>query len=181
MPIRYKPGCRTCALSRGNPKLRARIASAFFEREQYGESVKTIAAEIEVSQGAMYNHCKKHITFGAAKAPTLVNNNVEKMKAKLAKEMELAVDHDKILPQKDYEQALTTIIAEGMNELKKGGKTITVSQLIAASKIKGEFETKKRGQDAELLKMMMRSASGLPGVPSGIPGTSPASQPTEVG
>ena len=147
-------------MSRGNPKLRGRIQVAWFKKDEADESVTAIAEELGIGTRGMYNHVKKHISLTADRRPTVVANNIEKLKAKIAKETELAFDHDSAIPQEDYERALTDVIAEGMAELRRGGKSVTISQLLTAAKIKGDFQTRKRGQDVELIKSMYRFSSG---------------------
>jgi AcrR family transcriptional regulator len=160
MAIKYKTNCRVCQMSRGNPKLRSRISIAYFKRDEADESVTGIAEEIGVNTRGMYNHCKKHIKETTDRMPAVIEGNIERLKAKIAKETELAIDHDAVTPSQDYERALTDVIAEGMAELRRGGKTVTVSQLITAAKIKGDFQAKKRGQDIEVIKSMYKFSSG---------------------
>lgn len=160
MPLKYKINCSVCQRSKGNPKLRARIYAAYYKQDEGDERLAHIAREQGMNLQPLYNHCKKHISPNPEITPIRVEGHIEKLKAQIAKETELAIDHDAALPKEDYERALTDVIAEGMAELRKGGKTVTVSQLIAAAKIKGDFQAKKRGQDVEIIKTMYKFSSG---------------------
>src|SRR3954468_12021970 len=107
MPITYKRNCATCRLSRGNAKLRKRIINAWwFRGDGSDESLKQIAQEIHVTDQSIYNHVKKHITKPPVKTPLVVETHIAKMKAQIAKETELAIDHDSVIPKEDYERVL---------------------------------------------------------------------------
>lgn len=160
MPMRYKVNCSVCKASRGNPKLRARIYAAYYRQDEGDERVGHIAKELGFTLASIYNHCKKHVSPNPITTPTIVTGHIERLKAKIAKDTELALDHDLINPKQDFEMAVDAVIAEGIAQLKEKGKIITVNQLLAASKIKSDYESKKRGQNTELIKTMYRYASG---------------------
>jgi len=160
MPIKYKVNCKTCRLSRENPKIRQRIYYAYFKRDEQEETIKDIAREVGIDDAAIYRHCKNHITIAPIKNPVQVEKHIQELKAKIAKETELALDHDSVVPKEDYERVLDGVLAEGLAQMKTNGKTITISQLLTAAKIKGDFQAKKRGQDIEVIKSMYRFSSG---------------------
>lgn len=122
-----------------------------------------IGKEIGISNQAIYRHAHNHMKLKSSKiqAPELVQLTAAQLKAEAMKEVELSFDHDTVIPQEDYETVIDSILAEGLAQLRVNGTTVSVSQLIAAAKIKGDWKAKKRGQDAEIIKMMYRGASGF--------------------
>jgi hypothetical protein len=161
MAIKYKRNCVTCQKCKGNGKLRSRIYNAYFKRGEWAdESIPQICKEIGVGEASMYNHLKKHVTELKRNQPVIVERHIEQMKATIAKETELALDHDAAVPQEDYERAVSGVIAEGMAQMKTAGKTITISQLLTAAKIKADYMSKKRGQNVEIIKTMYKMSSG---------------------
>lgn len=170
MITKYKKGCVTCKQAKSNPKLRDRMYNAYYRGDPLDESIVDISREINVSQGAMYNHMKKHVHERPNKTPVMVENHIERLKATIAKETELAIDHDAAVPREDYERAIDGVLAEGMDQMKKEGKTITISQLLTAAKIKADYMSKKRGQNVEIIKTMYKMSSGntKADVPSGV-------------
>jgi len=147
-------------MCRKNPKLRGRIYTAYFKKDEADESVTGIAEEIGINTRGMYNHCKKHIAMHADRMPAVVEGHIERLKAQIAKETEVAIDHDSAVPKEDYERAIDGVLAEGMAQMKQGGKTITISQLLTAAKIKADYMSKKRGQNVEIIKTMYKMSSG---------------------
>lgn len=158
--MRYKVNCKTCQITRGDAKLRTRIYNAYYRRDEMDEPLTHIAKEIGISHIAVFNHAKKHMSIRKIATPVRVERSIEKMKAQIAKETELAFDHDAAVPKEDYERVIDGVLAEGMDQMKKTGKTITISQLLTAAKIKGDFQAKKRGQDVEIIKTMYKFSSG---------------------
>jgi hypothetical protein len=151
-------------MARGNGRLRARFHHAFFEREVGDETLKQIGEEIGLTQQSLHNHMKKH----ARRKNVNIEEGkkikqIETIKANVAKKVELAIDHDEVVPQTDFEQAVGDIIALGIERLKKGDINVSTTQLLAAAKIKADYTAKKRGQDTELIKTMYRMASGYQG------------------
>lgn len=177
MPVKYKVNCTICQECRGNKKLRARIDAAFFRRDDGDENISDIALAIGKTRSAMYNHCKKHLRAPRPLTPVRVEGHIERLKAKIAKETELALEHDKVVPRQDFEIAIDSVIAEGLDQMKKNEKNISVSQLLAASKIKADYSAKKRGQNTELIKTMYRYAGGQDKEKENKDGTTPG--PTE--
>jgi len=162
--IRYKVNCKVCQECRKDPKFRLRVYNAAFKRQDGDETMQDIANAYigKMTRAALYNHVKKHQTYTAPTREAQVVTRIERNKAQIAKEMELAVDHDDILPTKDYEKVWELVISEGMKELKTDGMKLSVNSLLSATKLKSEYDMKKRGQDADIIKMMMRAASGAP-------------------
>lgn len=158
--VKYKVNCKVCQLSRGNPKLRARLQAAYYSQDTTDERVSQIAIELGINHGPMYNHCKRHIRPFTAATPLIVEGRIARMKATVAKGAELSFDHESVVPQEDFEMAVTGVIAEGLAQMKNGDKTVTISQLLTAAKIKADYSAKKRGQDVEMLKTMYRFTSG---------------------
>lgn len=164
----YKRNCISCQKSRGNPKLRARIYHAQFLRENGDETLAQIALDIGVAEPSMRNHAKKHVNLrSVASEEVRVVKNIEKVKAKIQKDTELSFDHDLVIPKQDFEMVVDGVLLEGFDQLKKQGKQISISQLLAAAKIKADYTSKKRGQDTEIIKTMYRMASGGQGDSSG--------------
>lgn len=157
----YKRNCRSCQISRGNQKLRERIYHAEFLRETGDETLAQIAPEMGVSYSSLKNHATKHIKLrSVASEEVRVTKNIEKIKAKIAKDTELSFDHESIVPKQDFEMVVDGVLAEGYQQLKKQDKQISISQLLTAAKIKADYTSKKRGQDTEIIKTMYRMASG---------------------
>lgn len=161
--IKYRRNCRTCQWSKKDPKYRKRIYDATFNRELTEDSYQAVHRDYPErgSVQSLSNHAKKHISESSKLAPALVINKVEKTRAKLQHELERAVDHEAVLPSQDFEYSWDTIISEGMKELQDGRTKVSVSQLLAATKLKSDYVMKKRGQDTEIIKTMMRAGSGL--------------------
>lgn len=105
-------------------------------------------------------HMNRHTVERRDRTPAVVEGHIERMKATIAKETELALDHDALVPKEDYERVIDGVLAEGMDQMKKHGKTITISQLLTAAKIKADYQAKKRGQDIEVIKSMYKFSSG---------------------
>lgn len=184
-PVRYSPNgsptgrkskakCKTCRASKGNPALRRRIYHAWFEREPGEETLTEIGQEIGASHQAIYRHAHNHLRKRLPKASLQDRREQQAqiVKAEAMKELELSLDHEELIPKADYERAIDDVLAEGIAQLKGQEKNITINQLIAAAKIKGDWAVKKRGQNTELIKMMYRSASG---------GSKSTQEPTAVG
>lgn len=165
---KFRPNCRPCQLSKGNPKLRKRIYDSYYNREDSGETVSQIAESAGLTHASLYNHLKKHVNERASTAEALVVTKVEKARAAIRKEFELAVDHDTVVPREDYENAWDYVISEGMRQLKESGKQVSINQLLAATKLKSDLGLKKRGQDAEIVKTFMRAAAGTKKEPSAV-------------
>lgn len=161
--IKYKPNCKTCTLCRSDPKLRARIYNATFKREDGDETLKDIAVSIGVSQGPVYNHSKKHLRYMKPTREAVITKSVEKARAELSKQYELSVDQADVIVKEQYEDSLEYVLAEGMKQLRESGKTITVNQILAASKLLMDNKLKKRGQDTEIIKTFMRAQSAAGG------------------
>jgi hypothetical protein len=161
--IKYRKNCKTCQWSKKNPEYRKRIYDATYNREYTGDSYNAIARDFPErgSVASLSNHAKKHISESAKIAPAIIINKVETTRAKLQQEMERAVDHETVLPSQDFEYSWDTVISQGMKELQDGRTKVSVSQLLAATKLKSDYFMKKRGQDKEIIKTMMRAGSGI--------------------
>lgn len=157
----YKVNCSVCQASRGNPKLRARIYAAWYKQDEGDERLAHIAQERGFTLASIYNHAKKHMTADPVSTPKRVEGHIERLKAKIAKETELALEHGTIVPKEDFEEAIDGVIAEGLAELKRSDKSVTVNQLLAAAKIKADYSAKKRGQDTEVIKTFLMASTGL--------------------
>lgn len=179
--IRYKRNCTVCQMCRDNPKLRARIYKTFYQEEK-DTSLKELSLELGKSVKVMWNHCEKHLSVNPARGPGLIKAGVERIKATVAKETELSFDHSTVVPKQDYEQVIDTVLAEGLKQLVHKGKSISVSQLLAAAKIKADYTGKRRGQDTELIKTMYRMVSnGGKNIPEGGEDQSPDGITGETG
>jgi hypothetical protein len=163
MAIKYKVHCKTCQMSKANPKLRERLYKAAFRREDGDETLADIANDTGLSMPRVYNHAKKHMSEKKPTGAVITTRRIEEVKQAVAKELEVSLDHDSIVPRQDFEMALDTVIAAGLAELNAGTTKTTISQLLTASKIKSDYFGKKRGQDVELVKTMYRSMNGLKG------------------
>ena len=160
---RSKNKCKSCIACRNNPKLRDRYYKAWFDRTPGEESLEMIGKELGISTQAIYNHAHSHMRRRVAlmSATEQHQAKVEDLKAEAMKALEVSFDHGVVIPKEDYEMAVDQVILDGLAQIKIGKKDITVNQLLAAAKLKGEWKLKKRGQDTELIKMMYRSASGF--------------------
>jgi hypothetical protein len=169
-----KGKCKSCVACRNNPRLRLRYYNAWFNREPGAETLEMIGQELSISNNAIYRHAHNHMRRKVSKvqAPDQVTEVQSQLKAQAMKELEISFDHDLIVPKEDYENVIDAVLVDGLAQLKTQGKQITVNQLIAAAKIKGDWKAKKRGQDTEIIKMMYRGASGFTQKPPnlGIPG-----------
>lgn len=135
---------------------------AWFERLPGEETLEMIGKEMGISNQAIYRHAHNHMRKRAQKVQVheRIKHEAEMVKAEAMKDLELSFDHESIIPVDNYEQAVDDVLAEGIAQLRKRDKDISVSQLLAAAKIKGDWAVKRRGQNTELVKMMFRSASG---------------------
>jgi len=157
MGVRYQKLCSVCKLSKGNPKFRARVYNAAYNWSDGLESLPMIAKEFGLTQRAIYNHKKKHMTENKKIGDALVVKRVEKIKVKTQNDLTAGFDHEDVVPKEDFELTWDTVIADGMEQLKRKDKEVTINQLLAATKLKSDFTAKKRGQDVEIIKTMYRS------------------------
>lgn len=159
-----KAKCKSCQAVHNNPKLRERYYRAWFEREagDGSETLEMIGQELGISNNAIYRHAHNHMRMRVKKiqATEQKDQEVATLKAQAMKELEVSFDHGVVIPKEEYEMAVDAVISDGIAQMKVGSKDITINQLLAAAKLKGEWKLKKRGQDTELIKMMFRSASG---------------------
>lgn len=161
MAIRYRSNCKACRMVKYNPKLRARMYKAAYRREDGDETIGDIADDVGLVSSATYNHVKKHMHETKPTGSVVAARRIEEVKQAVAKQLEVSLDHDQVIPKQDFEMALDAVIATGLSELNKGTTRVTVNQLIAASKVKGDFSSKRRGQDVEIVKTMYRSMNGV--------------------
>ena len=163
-----KGNCKSCAATK-DPVVAERFYKAWFEREPDGETLKDIGRELDISQQAIYRHANLHMQKRVNKQAEMVikDEAARKLKLEAMKELELSFDHDRAVPKQDYERVIDQILLDGLAQIKTESTKFTVNQLIAAAKIKGDWQAKKRGQDAEIIKMMYRSASGFNGSSTG--------------
>lgn len=160
MVSKYKTNCKICRLCRTDPILRKRLYQSYYEKDIGDESPSTVARDMGLAPSSVLNHLKKHTKLNPVKAPALVATHIAKVQAQINKEAELAIDHDEVISKQDYERVVDSVLAEGLDQMKKQGKQISISQLLAAAKIKADYSMKRRGQDAELIKTMYRLATG---------------------
>lgn len=161
MPVaKYRVNCSICKLTRHDQKLRYRLYQSYYERDTGDETPTGIARELGLVPRSVMNHLKKHTKLNPVKAPALVATHIAKVQTQIQKEAELAFDHQEVIPKEDYERVIDSVLSEGLDQMHKQGKQISISQLITAAKIKADYSLKKRGQDTELLKTMYAIASG---------------------
>jgi hypothetical protein len=155
--------CKSCLACKGNTELSERFYKAWFERESGGETLAHIGEEIDISREAIYRHAKNHMVQRANKVyeMEIKDKKASELKLQAMKELEISFDHETAVPKQDFETVIDQVLIDGLAQMKVEGKQITVNQLIAAAKIKGDWQSKKRGQDTEIIKMMYRSASGF--------------------
>lgn len=170
-----KSKCKSCNACRHNPRLRLRYYHAWFERQPGEETLEMIGQELGISNQAIYRHAHNHMKRRVEKSTVQdrIKHKAELVKVEAMKELEVSLDHENLIPREDYEKAVDDVIAEGIVQLKAKDKDVTINQLLAAAKIKGDWAVKKRGQNTELIKTMYRSASGFTKKPSVVvePGT----------
>lgn len=167
IPARYRAKtnkkCKSCQACKNNPKLRDRYYKAWFDRTPGEETLEHIGKELGISNQAIYRHAHNHMRRRVSKmtATEQVQSKAQDLKAEAMKALEVSFDHGVVIPKEDYEQAVDDVIADGMAQMKVQNKDITINQILAAAKLKGEWKLKKRGQDTEIIKMMYRGASGF--------------------
>jgi hypothetical protein len=164
MAVHYRRNCKVCIQGRKDPKLRHRIYTVKYKRETTDDTYRGIARDYGglFSDVALTNHAKKHVyTPQTTEGLYVKERRVAKLQAEVAKELELKIDHSNATaPKEDFERVWDSVISEGLDRFKKSDVAVTVNQLLAATKLKADYHTKRRGQDAEIIKTMMRSASG---------------------
>ena len=156
---KYKVNCSICKLSRRDPMFRKRLYQSYYERDTGDETPTGIARQMGLSPGSVLNHMKKHTRLNPVVSPKLVETHITKVQTDIQKEAELAFDHGEVIHKEDYEKVIDSVLSEGLSQMKTQKKQISISQLIAAAKIKADYSLKKRGQDTELLKTMYAIAS----------------------
>lgn len=176
IPARYlaktSKKCKTCLYGRNNPKFRDRVYKAWFERQPGEETLEQIGKEFGISNQAIYRHAHNHMK---KRMPKLTDaeryrQNAQIVKAEAMRDLEVSFDHSQVVPVEAYEQAVDDVITEGIAQLRVKKKDVTINQLLAAAKIKGDWALKKRGQNTELIKTMFRSANGLTKEPGNVAG-----------
>lgn len=164
--IKYRPNCRACALSKGNPKARLRIYNAKYKREDGDESLKTIATEFGIPFQRLYNHANKHMSEALQQGTTKeihVAKKTAEFKANAQKELELAIDLDTagaLEGRPEQIIALDEYIAQGATEIAKGNLKLTANAFLAAVKIKNDWEAKQTTNKIELMKTIQAFRSG---------------------
>lgn len=157
MAIKYKSNCVVCQLSKKDPKFRHRVYLATFKPDEADERLYELAREYKFALKSIYNHSKKHISATISNTEVVVERRVQKVRQEIAKELEVSFEHDDVVPKENYERVIDTVLEDGLSQMKSAGKNITISQLIAAAKVKSDYMSKKRGQDVEVLKTMYQS------------------------
>lgn len=163
MPYRYKPNCSVCQLTRSDKTLQLRVYNAIYKRDDEDESLNDIREEYHITPTSMYNHAKKHVTEAPKHHIVINEKKIAQVKARAAKDLELSFEHDGVVPKQDYETAVDEVIAKGMEDMKSSGKHVSVNQLLAATKIKADYMSKRRGQDVEVIKTMYQSMENKDG------------------
>lgn len=163
MGYKYKPNCSVCQVTKVDRSLEVRIYNAAYKRDDDDETLNDVRKEYHLTSPSMYNHVKKHVP--EAKKSLVVQNEkkIALAKAKIAKELELSFEHDAVVPKEEYEVAMDEVISKGLLDMKGTGKHVSVNQLIAMVKVKADYQSKRRGQDVEVLKTVyqtMKEKSG---------------------
>lgn len=160
---RYKPNCAACQLTRGKTKLRGRVSKAAFRREPGDETLQDIAKELHISSAGMYNHAKKHLSI-RDDTPDVrevrVAKKVNDIKVAAQKKVELAIDHDDVLPEEESIAALKDYIRQGHAMIKEGKLNITPQSFLTAVRIDVDYKSKQKDRQVDIIKTMYRFASG---------------------
>lgn len=160
---RYKPNCAACQLTRGKTKLRQRVSKAAFRREPGDETLQDIAKELHISSAGMYNHAKKHLSI-RDDTPDVrevrVAKKVNDIKAAAQKKVELAIDHDDVLPEDESIAALKEYILQGHAMIREGKLPITAQSFLQAVRIDVDYKSKQKDRQVDIIKTMYRFASG---------------------
>lgn len=158
MATKYRRNCKLCLACRNNPKLRNRLYQIKYHRETSDDSYRLVAEDSggQYSYAAVSNHANKHITEGRKPITYLVaaEKKIERTKQAIAKELEVSFDHETAVPKQDFEQVWDAVIVDGLTRFKSQKVAVTVNQLLAATKLKSDYNMKKRGQDVEIIKTM---------------------------
>lgn len=161
--------CKTCQKTKGkeNRHLRARLQRAYLARDTVGDEafLSICTVDLHLAPDRVIHHMVNHVhlTDMLMRRRKADLTAIERVRGELSKELELSFDHDQVIPETDFERGLSITIARGIDRMEKGEITVSTTQLLQAAKIKGDLVSKKRGQDAEIIKTMYRMASGYDG------------------
>lgn len=167
MSMRYKVNCKSCQMSKTDPKLRKRIRYAAYKREHGDETLADIALERGLSVPQIYNHVKKHMSdaqesYNAAK-DTKIAKQREVFKANVAKELELSVDVDvldSIEGRPESVVALDDYISQAKLLIDKGLLKINATSFLQAVKIRTDWSSKQQTNKTEFMKAIYAMSSG---------------------
>lgn len=163
MPIKYKVNCKACQLSKANPKVRARIYKARFNREDGDETLEQVGQDVGLTGASIYNHARKHIkltVFSDEAEAVRTAKKVARVQAQVNKDLEVGFERGDIGITDEYEVSLNNYLSQGKDILDKGGMKITEKGFLTAIKIKSDIQAKKRGQDIEIMKAVYSFSSG---------------------
>lgn len=160
----FKSNCATCRALKVNAKLRTRVRFAAFKREEGDETLADIAREIKIAVPGIYNHAKKHMIdyspMVERREQVIIAKKQAVFQAQANKKLEVAFDQKDLEITENYEDGLDEYIRQGGDALNKGNMKITEKGFLAAIKIKSDIQSKKRGQDIEIMKAVYSFSSG---------------------
>lgn len=160
---KYRKNCITCRAAKKDAKLRDRIYRATYHKEVGDESLRDIALEVPVSAVAMYNHARKHLADREPRPETKqlkIEKKTAEIKAAVHKKHELSIDHEEISSDLESVEALKEYIRQGYSMVKEGKINITPQSFLQAIRIDIDYESKKQDRQVDIIKTMMRFASG---------------------
>lgn len=171
MPIKqdeytgYRVNCVVCKSCKALPSLKKRIRLAAFHRQDGDETLGDIANEFGFSTKSIYNHAKKHIrpSETEGKKEIRVAKKVIDFQAQAQKELELQLDKqtiDEIEARPAEIIGMDELIAQGVEEIRKGNMKLTATQFIAAVKVKTDWAAKQQSNKVEILRTIASFRSG---------------------
>lgn len=152
--IKYKKNCAVCKLLKSNKKLTQRIFESSYFIPHSEESLYQIFQAYNkdatiFSYPSLLNHVKKHQFISVGQYQTkMIKHAEEKMEMSAVRKAVRAVD------------AIQGVIERGNQRLEDGEISVSTGELLRASQIKINQESKEKDQQLQILEMIASFASG---------------------
>lgn len=156
--IKYNKRCRSCIMSKADPKFRKRVYHATFHREEGEETLYDIAWEFSLAPPQLYNHAKKHIKQSNPNIELKTLNKIAKVTAQHDNKLVEAIEQD-ITPVDLQTEHLQEVVKLSLADLRAGRVKVTVAHGIAAAGKLAEIEKNKKSQQLDVVKAMYMFAS----------------------
>ncbi len=145
----YQKKCNICKLVKQNKQILQRIYNSAYFVPGSKDSLLKISQDYSLNYKALSNHCKRH---------QFINNQdyTAKMLAMEDKKAE-AVAVRKAVKATD---AIQSVMDKGMERLENGEITVDTNQLIRASQVKLNADSKQKDQQLAYMTMIAHFASG---------------------